>query len=486
MGTIKKKILLVEDEALIAISEKKQLENIGYIVHHVLKGEDAIQEVRNNHYDLILMDIDLGSGIDGTQTAQEILKQIDIPVVYLSSHTEPEIVEKTEQITSYGYVVKNSGITILDASIKMALKLFNEKIGRRKAENKLKNSEERFRSFFNYSPFGINVFDMEGKVVAVNSMARKYFGVSETDPLTGYRFFEDRSITDETKWKVKHGQVAIEERFIDFGIIKEDAMYTTIKAENDSVFIRLTYTAYGLDLNNPVGIIAIIQDFTERKHTEIELKEKANLLSMLMETSPVGITTVDKNGNITYANKRAEEILGLIKNEITSRSYDAPLWNHTELDGSPLPDEKMPFNIVKTTMRTAYNIQHGITWPDGTVVILAINASPMEDVHGNFNGMIATLEDVTEAKNNENITIQKLNEKEMMLKEIHHRIKNNISSIESLLSQQVNDTDNIDAKNILKISISRIQSMRIIYENQFMKITTNWSPASSMTVVSRR
>jgi len=53
------------------------------------------------------------------------LSKNDIPVVFLSSHTEPEIVEKTERITSYGYVVKNSTITVLDASIKMAFKLFN-------------------------------------------------------------------------------------------------------------------------------------------------------------------------------------------------------------------------------------------------------------------------------------------------------------------------------------------------------------------------
>lgn len=73
------------------------------------------------------MDIDLGSGIDGTQTAALILAERDIPIVFLSSHTAPEVVEKTEKITSYGYVVKNSNIAVLDASIKMAFKLFDAK-----------------------------------------------------------------------------------------------------------------------------------------------------------------------------------------------------------------------------------------------------------------------------------------------------------------------------------------------------------------------
>ena len=60
------------------------------------------------HLDLILMDIDLGKGMDGTEAAQIILHNREIPIVFLSNHTEKEIVNKTEKITSYGYVVKNA------------------------------------------------------------------------------------------------------------------------------------------------------------------------------------------------------------------------------------------------------------------------------------------------------------------------------------------------------------------------------------------
>ena len=58
--------------------------------------------------DLVLMDIDLGKGMDGTEAAKTILASRELPVVFLSSHTEPEVVEKTEGITSFGYIVKNS------------------------------------------------------------------------------------------------------------------------------------------------------------------------------------------------------------------------------------------------------------------------------------------------------------------------------------------------------------------------------------------
>ncbi|MDZ7793232.1 MAG: PAS domain S-box protein [Spirochaetia bacterium] len=120
-----KKILLVEDEALIAMNEAQMLKKHGYEVVTVYNGENAIEAVEQDpEISLILMDIDLGKGMDGTEAAEKILNKKDIPIVFLSSHTELEVVEKTEKITSYGYVVKNSNPTVLDASVKMAFKLF--------------------------------------------------------------------------------------------------------------------------------------------------------------------------------------------------------------------------------------------------------------------------------------------------------------------------------------------------------------------------
>lgn len=117
-------ILLVEDEVLIAMASKQTLERHGYQVIIASSGEQAVQIVENTpELDLILMDIDLGSEMSGTDAAEIILAQRDIALTFLSSHTEPEIVNMTDGITAYGYVVKNSGETVLLASIKMALRL---------------------------------------------------------------------------------------------------------------------------------------------------------------------------------------------------------------------------------------------------------------------------------------------------------------------------------------------------------------------------
>ena len=141
-----KKILLVEDEALIAMSEAQMLKTHGYDVVTAYKGEKAIEMVGSDpEISLILMDIDLGRVMDGTKAAEKILNKKDIPIVFLSSHTEPEVVEKTEKITSYGYVVKNSGATVLDASIKMAFRLFDARRKEKEHKEALQESEATIR-----------------------------------------------------------------------------------------------------------------------------------------------------------------------------------------------------------------------------------------------------------------------------------------------------------------------------------------------------
>lgn len=129
-------ILLVEDEFLIAAMQTKQLEAEGYHVIHTVSGENAIDiiNIRTESVDLILMDIHLGNGMDGTEAAEFILKNHDIPIVFLSSQKLQTIVEKAKKISPYGYVMKNVDNTILIAAIKSAFKLFVEHQNKRRLQ----------------------------------------------------------------------------------------------------------------------------------------------------------------------------------------------------------------------------------------------------------------------------------------------------------------------------------------------------------------
>jgi PAS domain S-box-containing protein len=182
-------LLLVEDEALIGMTEKLQLKSYGYDVIHVLSGEKAFETINGDKssIDLILMDINLGQGIDGPEAATRILKEHDIPVVFLSSHIEREIVDRTAEITSYGYVLKNSNIAILDASIKMALRLHlayldlkNQKSETDNKKSELQFYETRYRRLFESAQDGILIINAQsGLIIDVNPFLVGLLGYSK-------------------------------------------------------------------------------------------------------------------------------------------------------------------------------------------------------------------------------------------------------------------------------------------------------------------
>ncbi len=138
-----KTILLVEDESVTAAFLTNTLKNEGYTVINASTGEMALQIVYadGSMIDIILMDIELDSRMNGIEAAKEILKLFDLPILILSSHSEKEIVGKTDEISTYGYVHKNSGSYVLLASINMTLKLHEANINLKKWKNAIEHAE---------------------------------------------------------------------------------------------------------------------------------------------------------------------------------------------------------------------------------------------------------------------------------------------------------------------------------------------------------
>jgi len=157
-----KSILLVEDEMIIGMNTKNQLEILGYNIIHVCDGNDAIQKIYSEQsIALVLMDIDLGVGANGIEVYRKILKIKNIPVIFVSSHLEPEIISLTERITSYGYIAKSSIIKIYDVQIKLAYKLFLEK-------QKVDNFSKYLITALENASEPIFISDTEGKVIYFN------------------------------------------------------------------------------------------------------------------------------------------------------------------------------------------------------------------------------------------------------------------------------------------------------------------------------
>jgi len=118
----KSRILVVEDEAIVAMGIKQKLEELGHqVVDTVYSGEDAVETALKTYPDLILMDIVLKGEMDGIEAASKIRKQQDIPVIYLTAYSDEEILERARVTEPYGYIIKPFKKSELNANIEMAL-----------------------------------------------------------------------------------------------------------------------------------------------------------------------------------------------------------------------------------------------------------------------------------------------------------------------------------------------------------------------------
>ncbi len=132
------------------------------------------------------------------------------------------------------------------------------------------------------------------------------------------------------------------------------------------------------------------------KHAEENLRRDRDLISRIMETSPVGIVVANQAGKITFANHRAEEVLGLSKDAIAAGTCSVLEWRMTDPEGHPLPGQALSLKQVLESGQPVQDVHHAIDRLDGHRTLLSTNATPFFDAAGAINGMVITVEDITE------------------------------------------------------------------------------------------
>lgn len=297
-------LLLVEDEVIIAMAEKKALEKYGYNVLLEHSGEDALMLIEKvPDIDIILLDIDLGVNMSGPETALWILKKRNIPIMFLSSHIEKEIVEQTEKITSYGYVVKNSGITVLDASIKMALKLFNANVKIQAVVDKLEATLDALPDLLFEIGYDGYYYDFHSPHAELLFMPREEIlgkNIKDVLPENVSRLVME-SITEANEKGFSRGaqfemDVPKGRRWFEISVAKKP----------------------GLDSKS--HFIVLKRDITERKITE-------DILFDVIEKNPMSMQIIDKDGYTLKVNAAHTRLFGAVPPPDYCLFTDIQLWN---------------------------------------------------------------------------------------------------------------------------------------------------------------
>ncbi len=261
---------------------------------------------------------------------------------------------------------------------------------RKRAEELLQQSERKYRLLFENMTAGFAlhqmIFNEAGapcnyRYIEVNPAFERLTGVSATQ-LVGRTVLEVMPQT-EPYWIEFFGKVV-----------------ETGEPASRLDFARDVGRYYDVWAYRPeAGTFAVVfHDVTERKRAEAALERERDLVKRIMETSPVGITALDRAGTIVFANLAAERIFGMKRGEVEGRVYNQPDWEITDYAGDFLPDEEQVFRRVIESGLAVYNVQHAIRRADGLRILLSINAAPTFNSSGELDGMVAALEDVTERK----------------------------------------------------------------------------------------
>lgn len=166
------RILIVEDERLVAEDLRDSLAQLGYSVVGIADtGERAIERARHSTPDVVLMDINLGGEMDGITAARAIRERHDIPVIYLTAFSNDETLARARDTDAFGFIVKPFQEKAVMAAIEMALgKRSKEAVGRKR--------ELMLRSGLMSLPLGVVMADEPGRIVFANGTARNHLGRS--------------------------------------------------------------------------------------------------------------------------------------------------------------------------------------------------------------------------------------------------------------------------------------------------------------------
>jgi hypothetical protein len=177
-------VFIVEDEALIAMELRDRLTRLGYAVAGVAaRGEAAADAIPAAAPDVVLMDVSLAGKIDGIEAARRVRDRLDVPVVFLTAFSDPELLRRASEVGPYGYLVKPFEERELHATLQMALDKHRMERALRAASRQLEEQAQTFQDLFEFAPDALVLVDCAGVVRRANRQAEQTFGWSRGELL---------------------------------------------------------------------------------------------------------------------------------------------------------------------------------------------------------------------------------------------------------------------------------------------------------------
>ncbi len=336
----------------------------------------------------------------------------------------------------------------------------------KKLELALEDSEKQFHKLFENMIDGYAyckmLFDEKGRPIDWI-----YLEVNRAfEQLTGLKNVKGRRVTEVIPQlkKLKPDLFETYGRVILTGITESFELYINPL----KIWLHISVYKSGAD-----QFVTVFENITHRKDAEKELIESKNRLFDIIDFLPDPTFAINSRGEVIAWNRAIEAITGFRAEDMLGKGnyeYALPIYGIRRPILIDLVTD--PNKIIEKQYSKIKRWEDGIYGQTNAPLkginrILWGKAVPLYDDKGIINGAIEVIRDITESKKAEKEVIDSLHEKELLIKEIHHRVKNNMQIVSSLLNLQTNYVDEKETVDVLKESQNRVRSMAMIHEELY-------------------
>ncbi len=334
------------------------------------------------------------------------------------------------------------------------IQLQREIIERTKVEKELRQAQEYARSIIDSSLDMIVATDIDYNINEFNSAAEATFGYSREEvigqPLS-VLFSDNQEMTK------------VVERITDVGSLANEI----INRKKDGTFFIsfLSASVIKNEKGEIVGAMGVSRDITALKKAEEELRLSEERHRAIYDQAYIGIARIAKMGRFLLVNERLCDMLDYSAEELYKKTF-YELGIQEEVEESLVDWDQLLSGRIKNFSREQTYVRK-----DGELLSANVTVSLVRDSNDNPNYFVAVFEDITERKEYEKQLEESIKEKEVLLKEVHHRVKNNMQVISSILNLQSSYIDDETALGILRESQDRIKSMSFVHESLYQSKT---------------
>ncbi len=355
-----KNILIAEDESIIALELTETLSNLGYNVSETVNaGEKALEKVKVDPPDLVLMDIRLKGEMDGIETAAKIRSEYDIPIVFLTAYLDDERLSKAKLTMPFGYLLKPVKERELKVTIEMACYVAQVDAKRKHAEDTAKKNAEKFKLLYERAPLSYQSLDADGCFIEVNNSWLNQLGYTREEVIgRNFAEFIHPDWQDHFKENFPRFKSLGEVIGVEFEMVKKDGSMILVSFDgriglNEKGEFQQTH--------------CIFKDIGEQKKYEASLIEAEAKWKAVLDNFPEQTLVIDLEGRVEYINFTFETE----KEQLIGRS----IFNILDDEAGLVVKEHMQ-KALETGSKQVYRVKH--IFPSGKEIPFESHLGPIK------------------------------------------------------------------------------------------------------------